>query len=178
MELKLVADNDPILKKECDVFDFSNPPVDPIELAKDMVKFLYDNNSLGLSANQVGLPYRVFCMRGVPENFVCYNPRIVTFSEDQVLLEENCLTYNGLCVKIKRPQHVRVRFTLPNGETMTKQFTGMTARVFQHEMEHMDGKIFYHSANLVHREQALRRWKLGKKFEMNVTPNEHILHRP
>ena len=159
MDLKLVADNDPILKQALEPFDFKNPPVDPVELSQALVKFLYENNSLGLSANQVGLPYRVFAMRSAPENFVCFNPKVVMPSEAEVLLEENCLSYKGLTVKIKRPQHVKVRFTLPNGDTLTKQFTGMTARVFQHEMEHMDGNIFYHRANLVHREMALRKWK-------------------
>lgn len=162
MNLKLVPPNDPILTKPCDVFDFSNPPIDPIELAKDLVKTMYDSNGIGLSANQVGLPYRVFSMRGAPENFVCFNPKLVQPSEMEVILEEGCLTYQGLLVKIKRPQHIRVRFTTPNGETLTKQFTGMTARTFQHELDHLDGIIFYNKANRYHRDQALRKWKNSK----------------
>lgn len=162
MNLKLVPPNDPILTKPCDVFDFSNPPIDPIELAKDLVKTMYDSNGIGLSANQVGLPYRVFSMRGSPENFVCFNPKLVQPSEMEVILEEGCLTYQGLLVKIKRPQHIRVRFTTPNGETLTKQFTGMTARTFQHELDHLDGIIFYNKANRYHRDQALRKWKNSK----------------
>lgn len=165
MNLKLVPPNDPILTKPCDVFDFSNPPIDPIELAKDLVKTMHDNNSIGLSANQVGIPYRVFSMRGSPENFVCFNPKLVQPSEMEVLLEEGCLTYQGLLVKIKRPQHIRVRFTTPNGETLTKQFTGMTARTFQHELDHLDGIIFYNRANRYHRDQALRKWKNHKEFK-------------
>jgi peptide deformylase len=123
---------------------------------------MYDSNGVGLSANQVGLPYRVFSMRGAPENFVCFNPKLVQPSEMEVILEEGCLTYQGLLVKIKRPQHIRVRFTTPNGETLTKQFTGMTARTFQHELDHLDGIIFYNRANRYHRDQALRKWKNSK----------------
>ncbi len=169
MELKLVNPNDPILTRPCDVFDFSNPPVDPVELAQNMVKFMYDNNGIGLAANQVGIPYRVFAMRGSPENFVCFNPKLVQPSEMEVTLEEGCLTFPGLLVRVKRPQHVRVRFTMANGETVTKQFTGMTARIFQHELDHLDGVIFYNKAHRYHREQALRKWKNGEKFEMRVT---------
>jgi len=165
MNLKLVPPNDPILTKPCDVFDFSNPPIDPIELAKDLVKTMYDSNGIGLSANQVGIPYRVFAMRGSPENFVCFNPKLVQPSEMEVILEEGCLTYQGLLVKIKRPQHIRVRFTTPNGETLTKQFTGMTARTFQHELDHLDGIIFYNRANRYHRDQALRKWKNHKEVK-------------
>ena len=122
---------------------------------------MYDNNGIGLAANQVGVGYRIFAMRGTPENFVCFNPRIVQPSEEQVVLEEGCLSYPGLIVKVKRPQHIRCRFQTPNGETLTKTFTGMSARVFQHELDHLDGVIFYNKANKFHRDQALKRWKRG-----------------
>jgi len=157
--MQLVDRNDPILTKKCDEFDFINPPFDPVEFSIELIKFMYDRNGVGLAANQVGIPYRVFALRGSPENFVCFNPKIVGVSEADVILEEGCLTFPGLYVKIKRAQHLRVRFTTPNGDTLTKQFTGMTARIFQHEMDHLDGIIFYNKANRFHREQALRKWK-------------------
>jgi peptide deformylase len=157
--MELVKPNDPVLTKPCEIFDFISPPTDPIELAHNLVKTMYENNGVGLAANQVGLPYRVFAMRGSPENFVCFNPKIVQPSEMTIILEEGCLTYPGLLVKIKRPQHIRVRFTTPNGDTITKQFTGMTARIFQHEMDHINGEIFYNKANRFHRDQALKKWK-------------------
>jgi len=157
--MKLVIPDDPTLVKVCEEFDFIHPPFEPIEFAKELVKFMYDSNGIGLAANQVGVPYRIFAMRGEPENFVCYNPRIVHRSEQEVILEEGCLTYPGLLVKIKRPQHIRVRFRTPNGETLTKQFTGMSARIFQHELDHLDGIVFYNKANRFHRDQAMRKWK-------------------
>lgn len=168
MELKLVEQNDPILTNECSNFDFNNPPMDPIDLAQSMVKFMYDNNGIGLAANQVGIPYRVFSMRGDPENFVCFNPKLVQPSTMEVTLEEGCLSYPGLLVKIKRPQHIRCRFTLPNGEVLTKQFTGMTARIFQHELDHLNGIVFFNRANRYHRDKALKKWRNGEKYEMKV----------
>jgi peptide deformylase len=161
MTLKLVNRDDNILTTPCQIFDFTNPPFDPIEFAKELVKFMYDNNGVGLAANQVGVPYRIFAMRGQPENFVCFNPKIVQPSVAEVLLEEGCLTYQGLYVKVKRPQHLRVRFQTPNGDTLTKQFTGMTARIFQHELDHLDGIVFYNRANRYHRDRALSKWKYG-----------------
>lgn len=179
--LHLVNSNDPILTKVCDTFDFNNPPFDPIEFANELVKFMYEKNGIGLAANQVGVPYRVFAMRGSPENFVCYNPRIVQLSEMQVVLEEGCLTYPGLYVKVKRPQHIRVRFNTPNGDTLTKQFTGMSARIFQHELDHLDGVVFYNKASRVHRDKALGKWRKGIRDSVNIKPSleyyEHFLHR-
>ena len=181
MNLQLVKHDDPILTRVYESFDFNNPPFDPIELAQELVRFMHDRNGLGIAANQVGIPFRIFAMRGAPENFVCINPRIVQPSETQVVLEEGCLTFPGLNVKIKRPQHVRVRFQTPNGETITKQFTGMSARVFQHEMDHLDGVIFYNKANRVHRDKALQKWRKGVKSSINVVPDlssyEYLLHR-
>lgn len=157
--MNLIAYNDKSLKEKASTFDFQNPPVDPIELSQQLVKFMYDNNGICLAAPQVGIPYRVFAMRGAPENFVCFNPRVVMGSEDKIRLEETSLTYPGLVVKVKRSQHCRVRFATPNGEVRTETYTGMTARVFQHCMDFLDGEVFYHKANPIHREQAMRKWK-------------------
>lgn len=167
--MKLVKPNDPILTAECKPFDFINPPFDPIEFSKDLVKLMYDSNGIGLAANQVGVDYRIFAMRSHPENFVCFNPKIVWYSDATVDLEEGCLTYPGLLVNIVRPQHIRVRFNIPNGDTLTKQFTGMTARIFQHEFDHLNGIIFYNRANRYHRDRALKKWKNGEKSEMRIS---------
>lgn len=163
IDLGLVYSGNEILTKPCISFDFKNSPFDPVDFAQTIVKMMYDNSGIGLAANQIGVPFRIFAMRGAPENFVCFNPRIVELGEEQILLEESCLSYPGLAVKIKRPRHVRVRFTRPDGETQTNTFTGLTARVFLHELEHLDGEIFYRGANLYHREQALKNWEKFKK---------------
>lgn len=165
MDLKLVSHTDSVLRNPCQKFDFLSPPFEPIEFSKKLVKFMYDSGGIGLAANQIGVPYAIFAMRGSPENFVCFNPKIVTPSEEQIILEEGCLTYPNFQVKIKRPRHVRVRFQTPNGDTLTKQFTGMTARIFQHEMEHLEGKIFTENCSRLAIELAIRKSaKLGTTY--------------
>lgn len=167
--MKLVEHNDPILTTECEPFNFISPPFEPVEFSRELIKFMYENNGIGLAANQVGVPYRIFAMRAHPENFVCFNPRIVWRSEAHVELEEGCLTFPGMLVKVIRPQHIRVRFYTPNGNILTKQFTGMSARIFQHELDHLDGVLFYNRANRYHRDQALKKWKRGDKSEMRIS---------
>ena len=151
--------NDTYLNKKCNEFDFNDPPFDPIEFAKKLMAFMYEKNGLGLAANQIGVPYRIFAMRGAPENFVCFNPKIASRSKDEIVLEEGCLSYPGLLVKIKRPSVIRARFTTPNGDTITRQFIGLSARVYQHEYDHLDGMKFYDRANKFHRDQAFKKWK-------------------
>lgn len=147
--------------KTCDPYNFQDPPIDcpPIEFAQALVKTMYEAGGICLTAPQVGVNLRVFAMRSAPENFVCYNPRIVSSSDDQVLLEETSLSHPGLIVKVKRPRKIRVRFNTPNGEVRTETFEGLTARTFQHCMDFLNGEQFYSKANFFHREQALRKWK-------------------
>ena len=68
--MELVKSSDPILKSKCEDFNFDNPPFWPVEFAKEVTKFVYDNNGIGLAANQIGLPYRIIAMRGHPETLL------------------------------------------------------------------------------------------------------------
>lgn len=159
---ELIDCNDPLLKNEVGSFDFTNPPIDPIELAHALAQTMIQNNGLGLSANQIGLPFRAFAMVGSPI-IVCFNPRIVDTSSEQVVLEEGCLSYPNLFVKIKRPKMIKVRYTEPNGNTVTKTFDGMTARIFQHELDHLNGIRYIDRANKFHLEQARKAAKKAQR---------------
>lgn len=158
--LSLIHHTDQALKTVSEPFNFESPPFDPVEFSQELVKIMYDVDALSLTAIQVGIPYRIFVMRGQPQNFACFNPRIVQPSEQHIRLEETSPTYPGLVIKVKRPQHCRVRFTMPNGDTRTDTFTGMTARVFQHNMNFLNGELFWKDANPIHRDQSLRKWRL------------------
>lgn len=166
MVYDLIDYDSAILNEELPLFDFENPPTDPLELAKNLLDTMRHHKGIGLSANQVGLPYRVFVMEGDPA-FACFNPKIVDVSEDIVSLPEGCLSYRGVNVPVKRPAHVRVRFTAPDGNTMTRKFTGMTARVFQHEYDHLEGTNFLRRMHPAHREKALRQLKRYTRYLKN-----------
>jgi peptide deformylase len=140
---------------------------------------MYNVNGLGLAANQVGQPYKIFAMRGQPQNFVCFNPRIISSSAEEISLEESCLSFPGLVVKVKRPSTIRVRFQTPNGETRTEPFIGISARVFQHEIDHLEGKLYFNRASRYHKELALKKWKRGNFSSIKINPigdySEHFL---
>lgn len=166
MVYDLIEHDSAILEQELPLFDFDNPPVNPEELARNLLDTMREHKGIGLSANQVGLPYRVFVMEGEPA-FACFNPKIVDVSEEIVSLMEGCLSYKGVGVPIKRPAHIRVRFTAPNGNTMTRKFTGMTARIFLHEYDHLQGINFLQKMHPVHREKALRQLKKYTRYLKN-----------
>lgn len=155
---ELVKSSDEVLKSSTQRFDFDNPPMDPVELSHILSQTLISHNALGLAANQIGIPYSVFAIKANPM-IVCFNPRIVDVSEDEIFLEEGCLSFPGVTIKIKRPEVIKVRYNEPNGEILTTKFQGMTARVFQHELAHLHGRTFFEDANFLNKQKALKKWK-------------------
>lgn len=130
--------DDKYLKQKLEPFDFTQPPIAPDILASKLASAMITLGGIGLAANQIGWPYRVFALQSSPI-LVCFNPRIVETSTELIQLEEGCLSYPGVFVKKKRPKVIRVRFQDYNGDLVTKQFDGITARVFQHELDHLNG---------------------------------------
>lgn len=132
------------------------------QISDDLAETMKHYGGIGLSANQVGLPYRVFVM-GDNKNFAaCFNPKILVESDTQVPIEEGCLTYPGLFVKIRRPDWIEVEFEDENGDKHTDTFEGLMCRVFQHEMDHMNGIDFTSRAKKMDLNIAKRKLKRGK----------------
>jgi peptide deformylase len=144
-------------------FDFYNPPIDPKELVDSLADAMCELGGVGLSCNQVGLPYSVFIM-GNPTNkesiIPVFNPMIVNESDEQEYAEEGCLSLPGYLLSIKRPTEIRVRMTTIDGQVDTARFNGYTARVFQHEYDHMEGIDFRSRATRFHKERADKNYKL------------------
>ena len=166
MIYQLAKPEDPVFCSPVPLFDFTAPPIDPIELAKDLFETMLHNNGLGLAANQCGLPYRVIAIASNP-GIVAFNPKIVDKTSEEVYLEEGCLTYPGLMLKVKRPSAIKVRYTEPNGNVVTQKFIGMTARIFLHECDHLEGINFTRRANKVHLDRGLRAQKALQRQQRN-----------
>lgn len=148
-----------LLTTKLERFNFSDPPVDPTEIATKLLRVMMSHSGIGLAANQCGLDYRFFVMKSSP-NIACFNPLIVDVSSDEVLMEEGCLSFPNLIIKIKRPEVIKLRYQTPNGEVTTQVFNGITARIVQHELDHLDGILFYTRANLFHRQRAFKNKKI------------------
>ena len=162
---ELVEEATKVLREPTDEFDFENPPEDPKEVEKNLAEAMERFGGIGLSANQLGLPYKVFTMEGDPA-FVCFNPRITAYAGEEVAMDEGCLSYPGLYIKKKRPEIIRCRFFTPNGNSVVRKFTGMSSRIFQHEMEHMEGGNFLEGISKLKLDMAKKRQeKLLRKVQ-------------
>ena len=138
LDIKL---QDDYLWDVCEQFNFQDPPVDPEKFSMAMVTTMRANHGIGLAANQVGYNFRMFVTEGEPA-FAVFNPTITFRSPNEVLMDEACLSFPGLNLKINRPASIRVRFQDPYGNWVTRQFAGMSARVFLHEYDHLEGVDF------------------------------------
>lgn len=155
---ELVPKTSPILRTPCDRFDFSNPQVNPVELYNEMGKYLIEKQGLGLAANQIGYPYQVFVIWSDPIR-AFFNPVIVDESEEQVTLEEACLSFPGIVVKVTRPRVIKIRYADPTGEIKTEKFQDMTARILLHETDHINGKLFTQNCSRLELELAIKKAK-------------------
>ncbi len=150
-ELKLIPPTDPRVQSA--IAPFSDDMLkeegfkDRKELSETMFDLMKKYGGIGLSANQVGLPFNMFVLGDHPglENnlkMTCYNPMIVSASADQVMMKEGCLTFPFVFLNIKRPRKVVVKYEDENGDLQEGHLDGMISRIFQHEYDHMLGKTF------------------------------------
>ena len=170
--MKLVKPNDPVLLKPCERFSFEDPPIDPFELVEEMKKVMIENKGIGLSANQVGLPYQVFLMghfNQPDEILACFNSNIVDRYGEEFYTEEGCLSFPGLFIKIKRYSNIRIRFANETGNVETHVMDGIAARVAQHEYDHGQGITYQSLASRLHLQQAKKqKEKLDRLRKRNM----------
>ena len=164
--MELIKGNDPRLKETCPEFKFEIGYImedGTVLQAKELYELLRDkmieHKGVGLSAPQLGIMTRAFVIGNPsePESIIgVFNPMIVDYDEETVVYEEGCVSYPGLFIKIKRPRGIRVRYRGWNGEADTVRYEGYTARVFQHEYDHLNGITYQTRANRYHLDQAQR----------------------
>ena len=137
--LPLYDENHPMLKVQIPEykFDVPNPLMEMLVKRLKMTMKLY--GGIGLSANQCGVFERVFVIGTDHFQIACINPRIIGQAPSTIKAEEGCLSFPGLHVKLDRPDWVEVEFTNEMGELKQMRLEGITARCFQHELDHMNG---------------------------------------
>jgi len=155
----LVPPGSKVLHTKLNEFDFTNPPTDPNELASTLVETCKKNNGLGLSANQCGYSYRVFVMGAGDEFISCFNPKILASSVEESMIAEGCLSFPMLALKVSRPKEIQVEYYDWNGEKHETTFSGMTAHIFQHELDHLDGICYTDRAKPMALKMGLKKRK-------------------
>jgi peptide deformylase len=155
----------PLLRERLQEFDFSNPVIDPKKLEHDMLNLMYANNGIGLAANQIGINARVFVMghKDTPANGMAFfNPIVVANTDTINDLEEGCLSFPGIFVKIKRPSAIKARWQNSSGEWSEQEFKGYDCKCFLHEYDHLEGITFQDRVSTLKWAISVKKSKKGK----------------
>ena len=145
---------DPVLKSRATpVKDFDGSLE---RLAQDMLRIMRENEGVGLAANQTGRLKRIFVAAYEDQEFVVINPMVEWSSESTEKDEEGCLSLPGTRVEIERPYAVTVSGKDTSGTTVRLEAEGLLARIFQHEIDHLNGVLILDRTDLESRKRAMR----------------------
>lgn len=172
----LVPESDPILREILPLFDFSNPPVDPNAFASSLVETCKKFGGIGLSANQCGFRHRVFVMGSGDEYVAFFNPKIVG-SSGEAHMEEGCLSFPRLTLKITRAAVITVEYQDFTGETKKQTFSGISARCFLHELDHLMGIVYTERAKSLALELGLKKREKFKRLMVKAQKSMQKLEK-
>ena len=153
---------DPRLKKRCD--PVTTITEDLRRLADDMLATMYDAPGIGLAAPQVGVTKRLIVMDcekspAAPRPLILFNPEITWTSDSLTTYEEGCLSIPDQFADVERPDHATLRWTDETGAAQEETFSGLWAICVQHEVDHLDGKLFIDYLGVMRRQMIPARWK-------------------
>jgi peptide deformylase len=154
MALEIRKFGDPVLKSRATpVEDFDGSLT---RLAEDMLATMREHEGVGLAANQVGRLKRILVAAFEDEEYVVVNPEVEPSSQETTKEFEGCLSIPGIQVEIERPTSVSVSGSDPAGSPVRIEASGMLARIFQHEVDHLDGVLILDRTDRESRKAAMR----------------------
>jgi len=170
--LPILIHPDPRLKKLCE-------PIADIDdevraLADNMLKTMYDAPGIGLAAPQVGVTKRMLVMDCVkeegeaPRPMVLINPEILQSSDETSTYEEGCLSIPDQFADVTRPAEVRVGWIDQDGNPQEQDYDGLWATCVQHEIDHLNGKLFIDYLGAVRRQMITQKMKKLKRERARV----------
>jgi peptide deformylase len=171
---------DPVLREE-------TTPVAAVtddirRLIDDMFETMYAANGIGLAAPQVGRTERVCVVDVEGAVYALVNPEIVEAQGPKSKAEEGCLSIPDVYGDVERPKHVTVRALDRDGTPFEVSAEGLLGRCFQHEIDHLHGKLFIDYLSFLKRRSALARWEEEKDqypgFIRHLKPGAHVSEHP
>ena len=144
MEILLVPH--PILRQKAK--KLNSVTAEDIKTANLMMKSMIKAPGVGLAANQVGILKQIVTINfedkenNKKSNYILFNPKIIKYSQETVVMEEGCLSLPEQYADVERPKEIVLEYIDENNKTIKKQIDGYEARILQHEIDHLSGKLF------------------------------------
>jgi len=149
--LEIKKFNEPVLRKKCKEVEKVDKKLR--KLIVDMAQTMEREQGIGLAAPQVGISKRVITVLNLENRRILglVNPKILKKSQETEIGEEGCLSFPNIFLKIKRAREAEVEGIDINGKKIKLKTKGLLARVFQHEIDHLDGILFFNRLNFAQR---------------------------
>lgn len=170
----IVDESNPILKQKIENFDF-NSGINVQELVGRLKETLRVSKAYGVAAPQAGLPFRVFVVGANEEYITMFNPEIIEKSKETTNMQEGCLSFPFMVLSVERSNKIFVKFQDENGEEKSLTLEGLSARIVQHELDHLNGITFDTVAKPLALKMGLKkRQKQIKLFAKHLTAQRLI----
>ncbi len=162
---------DPVLRQEC-------APIEKVDdsvrtLADDMLETMYAAPGIGLAASQIGILQRMFVLDVAKEDapkepMVFINPKIVWSSEETSVYQEGCLSIPEYYEDVERPAEVKIQFLNREGAEQELNAGGLLATCIQHELDHLNGKLFIDYLSKLKRDRVMKKFAKQAKLSAKV----------
>ncbi|MDO8470458.1 MAG: peptide deformylase [bacterium] len=154
---KVIIYGNPVLKKRAkEVEEITR---DMRNLIPHMIRVMRECKGVGLAAPQIDISQRVIIVQGPKKPLGFFNPRILKKSKTTQVGEEGCLSIPGLFINVKRAKEVEVECQDSKGEKVRMKASGLIARIFQHEIDHLEGKLIIDHVPFWKRSSVLKEWR-------------------
>ena len=144
MEILLVPH--PVLRQKAN--KLKSLSKEDINIANQMMEAMIKAPGVGLAANQVGILKQIVTINfedkenNKKANYILFNPSIIQYSEETIVMEEGCLSLPEQYADVERPKEIILEYMDENEKIIKKQIDGYEARILQHEIDHLSGKLF------------------------------------
>jgi len=165
MEILLVP-NEFLRQKAKRLINITN---EDIKIANQMMDTMIKAPGVGLAANQVGILKQIVTINFEDKendkraNYILFNPSIIEYSDEKVIMEEGCLSLPEQYADIERPKKIVLEYIDENQKTIKKEIDGYEARILQHEIDHLSGKLFVDYLSSLKRNIIIKKVKKLKK---------------
>ena len=159
----------PILKQRANKINFVGD--EELKIAKKMREVMVRAPGVGLAANQIGILKQIVTIFFIDQdtkkeiNYNLFNPEIISYSSEKVSIEEGCLSIPDQFAQIERPKNIVLKYLDDNNKIIKKEIGGIEARILQHEIDHLSGKLFIDYLSSLKRNIMIKKVKKYLKYK-------------
>ena len=144
--------------------------LEEVDISNKMIKIMIDAPGVGLAANQIGILKKIITVN-IKDNkknkdkiYALFNPKIIFYSKEKIIMEEGCLSLPQQYADIERPENIVVEYLNKKNEKIKEKKNGYEARILQHEIDHLNGKLFIDYISSLKRNIFIKRVKKLQKI--------------